>query len=209
MTELSRTEHMRGGAEEPARQGRAAEASARQSGDTSAGARFAAGEPTQAYAPVGRGPAPSTSGRPVGAPAGRAARPTGPGVAPPASGPRGPRRARLNVRRVDPWSVLKFSFVLSIALLIVWIVAVAALYTVLDAMGVFDAINHTLGQLTSSSSSAGVTVVFAASRVIGWAAVIGGINALLFTALATLGAFLYNLCSTIAGGIELTLTEGD
>src|SRR5437773_2135699 len=48
---------------------------------------------------------------------------------------RGPRRASLQVKRFDPWSVLKLSLVLGVAMFFVWLVAVGVLYTVLDGMG--------------------------------------------------------------------------
>ena len=145
-------------------------------------------------------PAPAYRARPV-APAGPdasvAARP-------------GPRRARLAVRRVDPWSVLKLTFVFSLALLIVWVVAVTVLYAVLNAMGVFDSVQSAVGVFAepgTGTSSARLTEFFSFRRVLGWAAVIGAVNVLLFSALSTLAAFLYNLCADLAGGIEVTLTE--
>jgi len=124
--------------------------------------------------------------------------------------PRAPRRARLAVRRVDPWSVLKFSFVFSIALLIVWVVAVSVLYGVLNSMGVFDSLQKTLGTFTDSGTGQGsLANLFDFRRILGWTALIGAVNVLLFTALSTLAAFLYNLCAEVAGGIEVTLTERD
>lgn len=140
------------------------------------------------------------------------ARTVAPGGEAVVSARRGPRRARLAVRRIDPWSVLKFTFVFSLALLIVWVVAVSVLYAVLNAMGVFDSLQNTLGVLTDAgngSSGGGLTGLFSFRRVLGWAALIGAVNVLLFTALLTLGAFLYNLCAEVAGGIEVTLTERD
>jgi Transmembrane domain of unknown function (DUF3566) len=125
----------------------------------------------------------------------------------PSAARRGPRQARLALRRVDPWSVLKVAFLLSLAMLVMFIVAVAVLYLILDTMGVFSSIDSALQQVSSSTNHTSVTDVFSLPRVIGGAAVLGAVNVLLFTALATLGAFLYNLCATIAGGIELTLTE--
>ncbi|MEP6462481.1 MAG: DUF3566 domain-containing protein [Frankiaceae bacterium] len=125
----------------------------------------------------------------------------------PSLGRRGPRRARLALRRIDPWSVLKVTFLLSLAMLVVFIVAVAVLYLVLDTLGVFSSIDSALQQVSSSTDPTSVTDVFSFSRAIGGAAVLGAVNVLLFTALATLGAFLYNLCAAIAGGIEVTLTE--
>jgi len=119
---------------------------------------------------------------------------------------RGPRRVRLGVRRIDPWSVLKFTFIFSLALLVVLVVAVAVLYLVLDSMGVFTSIDSTLRDLTSSNSTS-ITSIFSFRRIVGGAAVLGAVNVVLITALATLGAFLYNVCSDIVGGIEVTLTE--
>ena len=123
---------------------------------------------------------------------------------------RGPRRAKLVLRRVDPWSVLKFSFLFSVCLLIVWVVAASALLSLLRTMHVFDNINSVLASATSSdAANKGFRVDPSAHDVRLWAAIIGAVNALLFTALATLGAFLYNLISMLVGGVEVTLAERD
>lgn len=149
---------------------------------------------------------------PITAPQPRPGRPVpgrGPRPGYPSGPTRGPRRARLIVKRVDPWSVLKFSFVFSVAILLVWIVVVGLLYGVLHSAGVFDKINSVLADFTTKNGVAQWQLNLTSSRVIGWAAVIGGVNAVLFTALATLGAFVYNLCGSLSGGIEVTLTERD
>lgn len=121
--------------------------------------------------------------------------------------PRPPRRARLVVKRVDPWSVLKFGAVFSLAILVVWVVTIGVLYSSLTKMGVWDHINSVLAQFTSKDGSTGYQITATTSQVVGWAAVIGAVNAVLFTALTTLGAVAYNLCSALAGGIEVTLSE--
>lgn len=127
-----------------------------------------------------------------------------------ASTPRGPRRARLAVKRIDPWSVMKFSFAVSVVLFIVMIVAASVLYLALDTMGVFASINTTLADLVESGSGAdGDTFQITARGVIGTASLLGAINVVLFTALATLGAFIYNVCADLVGGVELTLAERD
>ncbi len=118
------------------------------------------------------------------------------------TGPRGPRRARLTVRRIDPWSVMKFSFIVSLVLFVVMIVATSVLYMALDAMGVFESFNSSVADLAG-----GGFPELTARAVIGTAAALGGINVLLFTALATLGAFVYNVCADLVGGIEVTLAE--
>ncbi|HEX3791324.1 MAG TPA: DUF3566 domain-containing protein, partial [Pseudonocardiaceae bacterium] len=99
---------------------------------------------------------------------------------------RGPRRASLQVKRVDPWSVLKLAFVLSVALFFVWLVAVGVLYGVLDGMGVWDKLNSDYNSFAQSSSAVGgATALITVQRVFGVAAIIGAINIVLFTALAT------------------------
>ena len=52
-------------------------------------------------------------------------------------------------------------------------------------------------------------LVLAASVVFGAAAVIGAVNIILLTALGTVTTFIYNLCSDLVGGLELTLSERD
>jgi hypothetical protein len=122
---------------------------------------------------------------------------------------RGPRRARLQLRHIDIWSAFKISLVLSIALFFIWMVAVGILYGVLSALGVFDTLNDLFGQLGSASGSGGGKDVITPGIVFGGAAVIGAINVILMTALCTVGTFIYNLCSDLVGGLELTLSERD
>ncbi|MEH0937323.1 DUF3566 domain-containing protein [Micromonospora psammae] len=123
---------------------------------------------------------------------------------------RGPRRARLNLKRIDPWSVMKFAFAVSVVLFIVVVVATSVLYLALDAMGVFQSVNDSLTDLVNAGggqSASGFQIT--AKGVILSSALIGLVNVVLFTALATLGAFVYNVCADLVGGIELTLAERD
>ncbi|MFY1587706.1 DUF3566 domain-containing protein [Micromonospora sp. WMMD734] len=124
---------------------------------------------------------------------------------------RGPRRARLNLKRIDPWSVMKFAFAVSVVLFIVVVVATSVLYLALDAMGVFQSVNDSLTDLVSASGGQGTDSGFqiTAKGVILTSALVGLVNVVLFTALATLGAFVYNVCADLVGGIELTLAERD
>ena len=120
-----------------------------------------------------------------------------------ASSRKGGRRARLTVKRIDPWSTLKFSFVYSLAGVIVLLVAVIALYAVVDAMGVIDSIQSFLRDVGGDQ----MTEWLSFGRVLGITLVLGGVNVILFTAFATLTAFIYNVCTELVGGIEVTLAE--
>jgi hypothetical protein len=122
------------------------------------------------------------------------------------------RKARLRVARVDPWSVMKVSFVLSIAMGIVTIVGTAVVWNVLNALGVLKSLNRFVGDLTSSGSGT-TTSSFSLSNVLSFGHVelymiiVALVDVVLVTALATLGAYLYNLASGFVGGFEVTLAE--
>jgi Transmembrane domain of unknown function (DUF3566) len=122
------------------------------------------------------------------------------------------RRAQLVLSRVEPWSVMKFSFMVSLVGWVILFVAVAALYYVLSKLGVFHSIQSTITQVTSSKGSSGADASgqwFSASRILGYTMLVGAINVVLITALATVGAVIYNLVTHLAGGIEVTLKETD
>lgn len=120
----------------------------------------------------------------------------------------GPRRVRLTVARVDPWSVMKLSFLLSVAVGIALVVMVAVLWTILDSMGVFASVDNTIGEvLGEAGTTFNLMDYIGFSRVLSLATVIAVIDVFLLTALSTLGAFLYNVCSSLVGGLHLTLTD--
>ena len=140
----------------------------------------------------------------------RAARATVAGAASSRTGAGGTRRARLHIKRIDPWSMMKFSFAVSLVLFFVAVVATSVLYLALDAMGVFDEVNKALAELVGNAGgTAGGGFKITAKGVVGGSALLGAVNVVLFTALATLGAFIYNVCADLVGGIELTLAEKD
>ncbi|GAA3997250.1 hypothetical protein GCM10022247_16610 [Allokutzneria multivorans] len=122
---------------------------------------------------------------------------------------RGPRRASLQVKRIDPWSVLKLALVLSVALFFVWMVAVGVLYGVLHGMSVWDKLNGTYKDLVQTADGANAEPLISVGRVFGVSAIVGAINIILFTAMATVSAFVYNVSAELAGGVEVTLSERD
>ncbi|GAA3300514.1 hypothetical protein GCM10020295_41460 [Streptomyces cinereospinus] len=121
------------------------------------------------------------------------------------------RKARLRVAKADPWSVMKVSFLLSIALGICTIVASAVLWMVMDAMGVFSTVGGTISEATGSNESNGfdLQAFLSLPNVLMFTTIIAVIDVVLATALATLGAFIYNLSAGFVGGVELTLAEDE
>ncbi|MFC5950552.1 DUF3566 domain-containing protein [Pseudonocardia lutea] len=196
--------------------------------DGTEGADRAAGAPTPRPAPqrspavdsllseaptayIDRNAAPGAAG--IGAAAGAATLPGGTGAEVHAEVPnvagRAPRQALLQVKRFDPWSVLKLALVLAVVLFFIWLVAVGVLYGVLDGMGVWDRLNGTYADLVSGGGQGGGGSLISAGSVFGFAAIIGAINSLLFAVALTVGAFVYNVSADLVGGIEVTLSERD
>ena len=125
---------------------------------------------------------------------------------------RQPRRARLRLTRIDPWSVMKTSFLLSVAFGVVTFVAIFMVWSVLGAAGVWDSINSAVASIVegdSGNSTFDVTDYVGMSRVLGFTLLVSVLDVVLLTAIATLTAFLYNLAAALLGGIEVTLAEDE
>ncbi len=120
------------------------------------------------------------------------------------------RRVKLTVSRVDPWSVMKMSVLLSVALGIAMVVMVAVLWSILSGMGVFDQIDEAVRQIIrggESQTDFSILDFVGFGQVLSLSIVIAVIDVLLITAISTLAAFLYNVCSALVGGLQLTLTD--
>jgi hypothetical protein len=126
-----------------------------------------------------------------------------------AAAKRSVRQAHLTIARVEPWSVMKFSFVVSLVAFVILFVVVTVLWGSLSALGVFDSLQRVVSSVTSSQASNGVNASkwFSASRILGWTALLGSLNIVLITAMSTIGAVVYNLTSRLVGGVEVTLRE--
>jgi Transmembrane domain of unknown function (DUF3566) len=123
--------------------------------------------------------------------------------------PAAPRRVKLSVSRVDPWSVMKLSFLLSVSVGIAAVVMIAALWMILSSMGVFADMNRTVEGVLNTTNGAKFDLMdyIGLGRVVSLSIVIAVIDVILMTALSTLGAFLYNVCSSLVGGLQITLTD--
>ncbi|WP_228373184.1 DUF3566 domain-containing protein [Demequina silvatica] len=119
----------------------------------------------------------------------------------------GPRKARVLLSRIDPWSALKLGFLLSIALGIMFVVAVFVVWNVANGMGTFALINEWVVKLFAQDSEVDIMQFFDRNKVMSAAILISVVNVVLLTALATIGAFLYNVVSSVVGGVYVTLTD--
>ncbi|SDJ00367.1 DUF3566 domain-containing protein [Arthrobacter cupressi] len=175
-----------------------------------ASAQRPAGAPASAQRPASPGQRPAAPGARAGQPARPASsgqRPGNPGLVKPAPKAK-VRRARLLVSKVDPWSVLKMAFLLSVALGIVTVVAAMVLWTVLDLTGIFDQVDSLLGTLAGSEGGGfELKKVASLGQVLSFATIISVVNVVLLTALSMLSAVLYNISATLVGGIGVTLTD--
>ncbi|WP_231494842.1 DUF3566 domain-containing protein [Cellulomonas sp. KRMCY2] len=119
----------------------------------------------------------------------------------------GPRRVRLAVARIDPWSVMKLSFLLSVAVGIMIVVATSVIWYTLDSMAVFTSVNDTIAVIANDPAFFNLLDYVAFDRVISLATMIAVVDIVLLTALATIGAFLYNIVAALVGGVHLTMTD--
>lgn len=120
---------------------------------------------------------------------------------------KGPRTVRLTVASIDPWSVMKMSFLLSLAIAIAMLVATLVLWLVLQATGVMGNIESTMSEIAGAESADQLLALVSLGRVMATAFVLALVNIVLMTALSTLFAFLYNIGASIVGGFHLTLTD--
>ncbi|WNM27341.1 DUF3566 domain-containing protein [Demequina capsici] len=119
----------------------------------------------------------------------------------------GPRKVRVLVSRIDPWSALKIGFLLSIAAGIMLVVAVFVLWTVLNQMGVWTLVNDWILKLFPEDTKLDLMSFFDKNKIMAATTLIAVVNVVLLTALSTISAFLYNVISSVVGGFYVTLTD--
>lgn len=128
------------------------------------------------------------------------------------SEPESGKEYRRNIRRklsyIEPWSVTKMAFVVSVAMMIVIVVAVVVFWFVLQVTGVWQALNDSIvNVLSDGSADFDVNDYVGLARITGLALIVSAFNVVFSTALATIGAHLYNLAAGMMGGIEVTFED--
>jgi len=159
-------------------------------------------KPAAAGAAAAGAAASGTSGASAGTSTATAARPSGTS----ALTGSGPRRVRLAISRVDPWSVMKLSFLMSVAIGIMIVVATAVVWITLDSLHVFATINDLVTEILADSTIDLMQYV-EFDRVLSIATLVAVVDIFLITALATIGAFLYNITAALVGGVHVTMTD--
>ncbi|MFJ2470205.1 DUF3566 domain-containing protein [Glutamicibacter sp. NPDC087583] len=187
--------------------------------------KSAAPRPTQVKrpAPTGTGARPASAGaRPAAGqarPAGQ--RPTGAAQRPtsqqrPANGqdrlvrpaPKAKvRKARLLVSKVEPFSVLKLAFLLSVAFGVITVVAAVGIWAVLDLTGTFDAFNQLMREAIGADGNFDLRDTMSLGQVASYATIIAVVNVVVISVVSMLGAVLYNIAASLVGGAGVTLTD--
>ena len=119
----------------------------------------------------------------------------------------GPRRVRLYVTRFDPWSVTKAAFILSLTIALVLVVAVTAVWFILDRTGVIESLSGTVTDVVGSTSGLDLVTSLGFSQVIGSTLILASVEIVLVSTFAGLFTILYNLTVGITGGVEVVLSE--
>lgn len=112
------------------------------------------------------------------------------------------RRVRLVVRRIEPWTVLKFSVLLYLTMYLVILVAGVVLWAVATTTGLRGNIEKFIGQLIASDTFTLLGPTVAKASVLGGAVLVvmgSGANVLL--------TVLYNLIADVIGGVVVLFEE--
>lgn len=114
------------------------------------------------------------------------------------------RRSRVEMSRVDLWSVLKVSLCFYLAGLAILLIAGLVTWLLLDAAGQIRSFERFMGDILSAKN-----YHLVASEVLIGGVLIGLVLVALVTVLTVIAAALYNVFSDLVGGIEVTLVEAD
>jgi Transmembrane domain of unknown function (DUF3566) len=110
------------------------------------------------------------------------------------------RHSRLVLRRLDPWSVLKFSLLFYFCMLLVGLLVFAVIWLVLVNMGVFESVSRFAGNFN-------LDLGFPAGTVFKYYILLGLLGVVLWSVGTVLLTLLFNLVNDITGGIEVVLGE--
>lgn len=118
------------------------------------------------------------------------------------------KQVRLRLVHIDFWSVVKLTFLIGVCGIVIAVVAMALLWMVLVQTGVFDQVNSLLNDVTGDDGGVTVSSFVSFGPLMGFTLVVAALNCVAATALAAVGAFLYNLSVRLTGGLLFGFTNG-
>jgi hypothetical protein len=110
-------------------------------------------------------------------------------------------RRRLTVRRIDPWSVLKFGAVANAVLLLIWLLVVGVVFYIVDRIGLVDQVCDVV--LDVGFEACGVN----AGNLFRAIALLGLLGVVILTAVLVFLSFLHNLIADLTGGLTFTVND--
>lgn len=110
------------------------------------------------------------------------------------------RRVRRIIRKVDPWTVLKASFIFNAIVGLAFVLGMWVMWSLVIQKGIPEKVVDLFDAVTIELTIDGPLYF----RITTLLAVIGVIG---MTAFMTLGAVIYNLISDLVGGVEITVLE--
>lgn len=114
------------------------------------------------------------------------------------------RKVRRIIRRIDAWSVLKFSLVFYLCVYVVLLVAGILLWNLAASTGVIDNIESFVEDLGAYQTWRLEPNLILKSSALG-----GAVLVIVLTGVNVLAAVLFNLISDLIGGIRVTVVEED
>lgn len=102
---------------------------------------------------------------------------------------------------------MKLSFLMSVAFGIMIVVASWVFWYALNDLGVFSSIDELIRGIAGEESDLDILQYLGRDKVMSLATLIAVVDVVLLTALATIGAFLYNVVAALVGGIHMTMTD--
>lgn len=115
------------------------------------------------------------------------------------------KQVRLKLVFIDFWSAVKFSFLVSLCLAIVGVVAMVLIYTVFAQTGVLDKVDSLFMDIVSDEFR--ITQILGFQQVVGFSVIVGILNVIIGTALGAVASLIYNLLVRVMGGFQLGFTS--
>ena len=116
------------------------------------------------------------------------------------------RRVRRIIRKFDPWTVLKVSFVFYVVAALAFVLGSIIFWRLLNAAGIPELVENTLANFLSEFLST-ATIIPSDDQLFRAAVFLAIAWAVLATGFTTLLAVMYNLVSDVVGGIEVVVLE--